>query len=88
LLASRKKIGRLQRQARRAFVFHRGAPLPSSVLAEWAFGRQVLIERRPLSRAQYLSLARAIRSIGSERVRREGRQWVWRLPDEAMPPWR
>jgi hypothetical protein len=88
LLASRKKIGRLQRAARKAFIFHRGAPLHSSALAEWAFGRQVLIERRPLSRAQCLSLARAIKSIGGQRVRREGRSWIWRLPEDVMPRWR
>ncbi len=26
-------------------------------------------------------LARALRSIGAKRVRREGRQWVWRMGD-------
>jgi hypothetical protein len=26
--------------------------------------------------------ARALRSIGAKRIRREGRQWVWRLSDK------
>ena len=30
--------------------------------------------------AQIWTHARALRSIGAKRIRREGRQWVWHLP--------
>jgi hypothetical protein len=47
---------------------------------EWAWPRQLLLDRRPVTRAQRLSTARAARSIGAVRIRREGREWLWMLP--------
>jgi hypothetical protein len=33
--------------------------------------------------AENFEHARALRSIGARRVRREGRQWVWRLENSS-----
>jgi hypothetical protein len=82
LLASRPRWGRLQRQARRAFIALDAEALTSE-LAEWAWPRQLLLDRRPVTRAQRLSTARAARSIGAVRVRRQGREWLWRLGDDG-----
>jgi hypothetical protein len=79
LLASRPRWGRLQRQAARAFIALDAEALTSE-LAEWAWPRQLLLDRRPVTRAQRLSTARAARSIGAVRIRREGREWLWMLP--------
>jgi hypothetical protein len=78
LLASRPRWGRLQRQAQRAFAVHGGEALTSE-LAEWCWARRLLLERLPIMVAQRKSAARAARSIGAVRVRREGREWLWRL---------
>jgi hypothetical protein len=80
LLASRPRWGRLQRQARRAFVALDGEAMTDQ-LGEWCWARRLWLERQPITRAQRLSTARAARSIGAIRIRRVGREWVWRLPD-------
>ena len=33
------------------------------------------------ARWQIIEHARALRSIGAQRLRREGREWIWRLPE-------
>jgi hypothetical protein len=48
-------------------------------LGEWCWARRLWLERQPITRAQRLSTARAARSIGAIRIRRVGREWVWRL---------
>jgi hypothetical protein len=48
-------------------------------IGEWCLSRQTLMEGRPVSRWQRLSTARALHSIGARRLRRVGREWIWRL---------
>jgi hypothetical protein len=54
--------GLCQRQARRAFIALDAEALTSE-LAEWAWPRQLLLDRRPVTRAQRLSTARAARDV-------------------------
>jgi hypothetical protein len=49
LLARRPRWGRLQRQAARALIAFDGEALTGQV-AEWAWPRQLLLERRPVTR--------------------------------------
>jgi hypothetical protein len=79
LLPSRPRWGRLQRQARRAFIALGGEALTGE-LAEWAWPRRLLLERQPIEYRHRKSTARAARSIGAVRVRRVGREWLWMLP--------
>jgi hypothetical protein len=78
-----KRLGRLQRQSRRCFIFNAAPELPTSELVVWCWGRRTLIDRLPPTRWQRESMIRAARSIGAVRVRREGRQWVWELRDDV-----
>ncbi len=78
MLASRPRLGRLQRQASRAFIV--AGEVPTSELHQWAWPRQLLLDRRPITRSQRLSTARAARSIGAVRVHRVNREWLWTLP--------
>src|SRR5262245_28333971 len=75
------RLGRLQRQSRRAFWASAGPEVSTSELAGWCWARQTLMERRALSRWQRESMIRAARSIGAVRARRIGHEWLWRLPD-------
>jgi ABC-type phosphate/phosphonate transport system permease subunit len=75
------RLGRLQRQSRRAFRASDAPEVSTSELASWCWARQTLMERRALSRWQRESMIRAARSIGAVRARRIGREWLWRLPD-------
>jgi hypothetical protein len=65
--------GRLQRQCPRAFLVHHGEA-STGQLAEWCWPRLPAPERKHV-----LAMARAARSIGAVRVRRDGRGWLWRL---------
>jgi hypothetical protein len=66
--------------ARRGAASSRMTDRPSTgQIGEWCFARQTLMEGRPVSRWQRLSTARALHSIGARRLRRVGREWIWRL---------
>src|SRR5947209_16882470 len=75
------RLGRLQRQSRRAFWASAAPEVSTSELAGWCWARQTLMEKRAPSRWQRESMIRAARSIGAVRTRRIGREWLWRLPD-------
>jgi hypothetical protein len=75
------RLGRLQRQCRRALVVFSGQALTGQ-LAEWCWPKRLLLERLPITRYQRKSTARAARAIGAMRVRRVGREWLWRLRND------
>jgi hypothetical protein len=79
------RLGRLQRQSRRAFWASAAPEVSTSELAGWCWARQTLIEKRAPSRWQRESMIRAARSIGAVRTRRIGREWLWRLPHAVAP---
>jgi hypothetical protein len=64
------------------FIAHESEALTSE-LAEWCWARRLLLERQPIEYRHRKSTARAARSIGAVRVRREGREWLWRLGDNV-----
>jgi hypothetical protein len=69
--------GALQRGAKFCFAANDGEA-STSVLAEWM---------RPgcqPTAIQMVNGARALRSIGAKRVRREGLEWIWRLKDATL----
>jgi hypothetical protein len=69
-----ERIGRLQRACRRAFLAAAATELPTSALMAWA-------RPRGATRAwQREEVCRAAKRW-AVRVRREGREWVWRLRD-------
>jgi hypothetical protein len=70
----RKRIGKLQRQCRRAFWASDASELPSSALVAWCYVRSP----RPLATWQREAICRAVRRW-ADRVRRDNREWVWRL---------
>jgi hypothetical protein len=63
-------IGKLQRQCRWAFWAANVSELPTSALIAWCYIRSP----RPLASWQREAICRAVR-----RVRRDNREWVWRL---------
>jgi hypothetical protein len=69
--------GHLQRGCRFCLAGHDGQ-VTTSQIAEWCRPEIVLAGGKPTA-IQIAKHARALRSIGARRVRREGRQWVWRL---------
>ena len=77
MVAWQPRRGRLQRQTLRCFMAS-GKTVRTSDLADWCWARQLLLGQ-PIRRSQRLHIARAARSVGAARVRREGRQWVWQL---------
>ena len=77
MVAPKPRVGRLQRQVRRCFMAV-GATVRTADLHQWCWARQLLLGQ-PIRRSQRLHIARAARSVGAARVRREGRQWVWQL---------
>src|SRR5262245_14074189 len=81
------RLGRLQRQSRRAFRASAAPEISTSTLAGWCWAKQTLMEKRALSRWQRESMIRAARSIGAVRTRRLGREWLWRL-SEGVVRWR
>jgi hypothetical protein len=70
----RKRIGKLQRQCRRAFWAANVSELPTSALVAWCYVRSP----RPLATWQREATCRAVRRW-ADRVRRDNREWVWRL---------
>jgi hypothetical protein len=72
------RVGRLQRQTWRCFIANDGQASTGQI-GEWCFARQTLMEGRPVSRWQRLSTARALHLIGARRLRRVGREWIWRF---------
>src|SRR2546430_3899189 len=70
--------GHLQRACRFAFSAHSGGELTTGQIAEWCRPEVVYGGSKPRD-WQIWANARALRSIGARRVRREGREWVWRL---------
>jgi hypothetical protein len=71
-----RRLGRLQRQSRRAFGASTEPEVSTSELASWCWARQTLMEKRAPSRWQRESMIRAVRSIGAVRTRRiERRRW-------------
>jgi hypothetical protein len=73
--------GPLQRACRFCFAAHDGQARTSQI-AEWCRPEIVGAGGKP-SAVQIAKHARALRSIGAKRVRREGRQWAWRLGDSS-----
>ena len=61
----RRKVGRLQRRAARCFRTNTEAD--SVEIGTWCWGRAVLIENRPLTESERVSMNRAARSIGAPR---------------------
>ena len=61
------RLGRLQRQGRRAFRASAASEVSTSDLAGWCWARQTLVEKRAPSRWQRESMIRAARSDGPHR---------------------
>ena len=57
------RLGRLQRQSRRAFRASAAPEVSTSELAGWCWAKQTLMEKRALSRWQRESMIRAARSL-------------------------
>ena len=74
------RLGRLQRQSRRAFWASAGPEVTTSELAGWCWARHTGLEKRAPSRWERESMIRAPRSIGAVRTRQR-HEWLWRLPD-------
>ena len=70
----RKRIGKLQRQCRRAFWTANVSEQPTMQLVAWCYVRSP----RPLATWQREAICRAVRRW-ADRVRRDNREWVWRL---------
>ena len=69
--------GHLQRGCRFCLAGHNGQATTGQI-AEWCRPEIVYAGGKPTA-IQIAKHARALRSIGAKRIRREGRQWVWRL---------
>jgi len=59
-----------------------GGQATTGQIAEWCRPEIVYAGGKPTA-IQIAKHARALRSIGARKVRREGRQWVWRLGDSS-----
>jgi hypothetical protein len=66
--------GKLQRHCRRAFWAAKVSELPTSALVAWCYVRSP----RPLATWQREPICRAV-GPWADRVRRDNREWVWRL---------
>jgi hypothetical protein len=75
------RLGRLQRRCHHALIAL-GGEAKTAHLAEYCRPELVILRGGRPTRVQTASHARAARSIGAYRVRREGRQWLWRLADK------
>src|SRR5262249_12318428 len=73
--------GHLQRGCRFCLASHNGQATAGQS-AEWCRPEIVYAGGKPTA-IQIAKHARALRSIGARKVRREGRQWVWRLGDSS-----
>src|SRR6516165_9663490 len=69
--------GPLQRGARYCFAAFDGEATTAQ-LTEWCRPKIVYAGGKPTA-FQMVNQCTALRSIGAKRIRREGRQWVWRL---------
>jgi hypothetical protein len=69
--------GHLQRGCRFCLA-SQGGEATTGQIAEWCRPEIVYAGGKPTA-IQIAKHARALRSIGARKVRREGRQWVWRL---------
>ena len=76
--------GHLQRGCRFCLASHNGQATTRQI-AEWCRPKIVHAGGKPTA-IQIAKHARALRSIGARKVRREGRQWVWRLSDSLIGP--
>ena len=76
--------GHLQRGCRFCLAGHNGQATTAQI-AKWCRPEIVYAGGRPTA-IQIAKHARALRSIGARKVRREGRQWVWRLSDSLIGP--
>jgi hypothetical protein len=84
---ARQRVGRLQLQVMRCFWAADGGPVLTRDLASWVWPEVIDLERRPLRKAERNAMTRAATTIGARKVRREGWQWVWILPDDPDDPW-
>ena len=73
--------GHLQRGCRFCLA-SQGGQATTGQIAEWCRPEIVYAGGKPTA-IQISKHARALRSIGAVKVRREGRQWVWRLGDSS-----
>jgi hypothetical protein len=73
--------GPLQRACRFCFAAHDGQARTSQI-AEWCRPEIVYAGGKPTA-IQIAKHARALRSIGAQKIRREGREWVWRLDNSS-----
>ena len=73
--------GHLRRGYRFCLASHNGQATTRQI-AEWCRPKIVHAGGKPTA-IQIAKHARALRSIGAVKVRREGRQWVWRLGDSS-----
>jgi hypothetical protein len=74
VIASLPREGRVERQARRAFVSNGARPLSMSELREWCYcGRK-------RQHWFYINIKRALRRLGARRIGRSGRAAVYEIP--------
>ena len=73
--------GHLQRGCRFCLA-SQGGQATTGQIAEWCRPEIVYAGGKPTA-IQIAKHARALRSIGARKVRRDGRGWVWRLGDSS-----
>jgi len=73
--------GHLQRGCRFCLA-SQGGEATTGQIAEWCRPEIVYAGGKPTA-IQIAKHARALRSIGARKVRRDGRGWVWRLGDSS-----
>jgi len=76
--------GRLQRGCRFAFAAHDGRATTAEI-ASYCRPEIIHAGSKPTA-IQLVNHARALRSIGAKRIRREGSQWIWRLVIDTHTP--
>ena len=71
VIAALPREGRVQRQARRAFIAHGGRPLTMTELRQWCFaGKQC-------QHWHYWSITRALHRLNAISIGRAGRAGIW-----------
>jgi hypothetical protein len=73
--------GHLQRGCRFCLA-SQGGEATTDQIVEWC-RPEIVYAGGKVTAIQIAKHARALRSIGAKRIRREGRQWVWRLGDSS-----
>src|SRR5262245_15051817 len=73
--------GALQRGARFC-LYESGIEATTNEIARWCRPKLIHTGGKP-TRWQIHSHAKALRSIGAKRIRREGSQWVWQLSEAS-----